>query len=105
MELTLGLFYKDSNTFKEVRKLSAGEHADYKEAASTLMRLPNDQDRFKDVFSAFVESVDGRNPLLDRNGNLLDAGGPTSGPLPLMPDNGCPREFPTKRDGACYPPG
>jgi len=49
MELTLGLFHKGSNTFKEVSKLSAGEYADYKEAASMLMRLPNDQDRFQDV--------------------------------------------------------
>jgi len=47
-------------------------------------------------------TADGGNPLLDRFGNLLDAGGPISGPLPLMPDGGCPREFPTKRDGACY---
>ena len=48
-------------------------------------------------------SVDGGRQLLDRYGNLLDAGGPTSGPLPLMPNGGCPREFPTMRDGACYP--
>lgn|GEM_PF-4748613 len=48
-------------------------------------------------------SVDGDNQLLDRYGNLLDAGGPSSGPLPLMPDGGCPREFPVMRDGACYP--
>jgi hypothetical protein len=48
-------------------------------------------------------SVDGGSQLLDRYGNLLEAGGPTSGPLPLMPDGGCPREFPTMRDGACYP--
>jgi hypothetical protein len=48
-------------------------------------------------------SADGGNPLLDRRGNLLDAGGPSSGPLPLMPSGGCPREFPIKRDGACYP--
>jgi hypothetical protein len=47
-------------------------------------------------------SADGGNQLLDRYGNLLDAGGPSSGPLPLMPDGGCPKEFPTKRDGACY---
>ena len=47
-------------------------------------------------------SADGSR-LLDRYGNLLDAGGPTSGPLPLMPNGGCPREFPTTRDGACYP--
>jgi hypothetical protein len=48
-------------------------------------------------------SVDGDDQLLDRYGNLLDAGGPSSGPLPLMPDGGCPREFPVMRDGACYP--
>jgi hypothetical protein len=47
-------------------------------------------------------SVDGGSQLLNRYGNLLEAGGPSSGPLPLMPDGGCPREFPTMRDGACY---
>jgi hypothetical protein len=48
-------------------------------------------------------SVDGGSQLLDRYGTLLDAGGPTSGPVPLMPEGGCPREFPTMRAGACYP--
>ena len=48
-------------------------------------------------------SVEGGSQLLNRYGSLLEAGGPTSGPLPLMPDGGCPREFPTMRDGACYP--
>jgi hypothetical protein len=48
-------------------------------------------------------SVDGGSQLLNRNGSLLEAGGPTSGPVPLMPEGGCPREFPIKRDGACYP--
>jgi hypothetical protein len=48
-------------------------------------------------------SIDRGSQLLNRSGNLLEAGGPTSGPLPLMPDGGCPREFPTMRDGACYP--
>ncbi len=48
-------------------------------------------------------SVDRGSQLLNRYGNLLEAGGPTSGPLPLMPDGGCPREFPAMRDGACYP--
>lgn len=48
-------------------------------------------------------SVDGGSQLLDRYGSLLDAGGPTSGPVPLMPEGGCPREFPIERDGACYP--
>jgi hypothetical protein len=48
-------------------------------------------------------SADGGRQLLDRYGNLLEAGGPSSGPLPLMPDGGCPKEFPIMRDGACYP--
>jgi hypothetical protein len=39
-------------------------------------------------------------PQEDRN--LLDAGGPTSGPMPLMPDGGCPPEFSTKHNGGCY---
>jgi hypothetical protein len=58
MKLTLGLFQKDSKIFNEVRKLSASEYADYKEAASTLLRLLNDRDRFQDVLSAFVEYME-----------------------------------------------
>ena len=48
-------------------------------------------------------SVDGGRQFLNGNGNLLEAGGPTSGPVPLMPDGGCPREFPTRQEGLCYP--
>jgi len=33
---------------------------------------------------------------------LLDAGGPTTGPIPLMPGGDCPPEFPTKHKGLCY---
>ena len=33
---------------------------------------------------------------------LLSAGGPTSGPVPMMPGGSCPREFPEMRYGACY---
>lgn len=36
-------------------------------------------------------------------GNLMRAGGPANGPVPLMPDGSCPVEFPTERSGACYP--
>ena len=48
-------------------------------------------------------SADGGSQLLNRYGTLLEAGGPTSGPVPLMPNGGCPREFPTMRHEACYP--
>ena len=34
--------------------------------------------------------------------DLFDSGGPTSGPLPQMPNGGCPREFPVQRGKACY---
>lgn len=34
--------------------------------------------------------------------NLFQSGGPTSGPLPMMPNGGCPREFPQQRGKACY---
>jgi hypothetical protein len=34
--------------------------------------------------------------------DLFESGGPTSGPLPLMPNGRCPREFPEQRGKACY---
>jgi hypothetical protein len=35
--------------------------------------------------------------------DLFNAGGPSNGPVPLMPDGGCPEEFPVKHNGLCYP--
>ena len=37
------------------------------------------------------------------SGDLFSSGGPSSGPVPLMPGGGCPPQFPTEQDGACYP--
>ncbi len=34
-------------------------------------------------------------------GELLQAGGPESGPVPRMPGGGCPEEFPIEAGGAC----
>jgi hypothetical protein len=34
--------------------------------------------------------------------NLFDSGGPENGPVPLMPEGGCPTEFPLARAGLCY---
>jgi len=33
--------------------------------------------------------------------DLLDAGGPTKGPVPLMPNGDCPAEFPTRHQNHC----
>lgn len=35
---------------------------------------------------------------------LLEAGGPTDGPVPAMPGGGCPKEYPDKRGGDCFIP-
>jgi hypothetical protein len=34
--------------------------------------------------------------------DLFDSGGPENGAMPLMPDGGCPAEFPLERDDLCY---
>ena len=39
-------------------------------------------------------------PLGDRT--VLDSGGPENGPVPLMPDGGCPVEYPVQRGDLCY---
>src|SRR5215210_6018301 len=41
-------------------------------------------------------------PRPQKTRDLLDAGGPTNGPVPLMPDGDCPVEFPAKHAGLCY---
>jgi hypothetical protein len=35
--------------------------------------------------------------------DLFNSGGPTNGPVPLMPDGGCPVEYPVQHNGLCYP--
>jgi hypothetical protein len=34
--------------------------------------------------------------------DLFNAGGPSSGPVPLMHDGSCPVEYPVKQNGACF---
>ena len=34
--------------------------------------------------------------------NFFRSGGPENGPVPLMPNGGCPVEYPTERDDLCY---
>ena len=41
-------------------------------------------------------------PAPKDSGTLMNAGGLTTGPVPMMPNGSCPRELPVKRDGACY---
>jgi endonuclease YncB( thermonuclease family) len=39
-------------------------------------------------------------PLGDRT--VLDSGGPQNGPVPLVPEGGCPVEYPVQRGDLCY---
>ena len=41
-------------------------------------------------------------PRPQRTPTLLNAGGPTNGPVPVMADGDCPVEFPIKRNGRCF---
>jgi hypothetical protein len=41
-------------------------------------------------------------PTPQPNPDLFDSGGPENGPVPLMPDGGCPPEFPAEQAGLCY---
>jgi hypothetical protein len=41
-------------------------------------------------------------PRPQKTPDLLDAGGPTKGPVPLMPNGDCPAEFPTKHQDHCF---
>jgi hypothetical protein len=41
-------------------------------------------------------------PVEQNNGELMNAGGPESGPVPAMPSGECPPEYPKASDGECY---
>jgi hypothetical protein len=54
-----------------------------------------------------VRTASQRPAALPRTGQaetrrLLEAGGSTAGPVPTIPDGGCPKEYPFERSGACH---
>jgi hypothetical protein len=42
-------------------------------------------------------------PTPQRPRDLFNAAGPSNGPVPFMLDGGCPKVFPVKHNGLCYP--
>jgi len=38
---------------------------------------------------------------VNQNRDLLKAGGPADGPVPVMPGGGCPEEYPVQENGVC----
>ena len=43
-----------------------------------------------------------RNPMRDRNDDLLESGGPRHGPIPIVPGEPCTEEYPVARAEGCY---
>jgi hypothetical protein len=41
-------------------------------------------------------------PVAAGDRNLFNSGGPKNGPVPLMPDGGCPVEYPIQRGDLCH---
>jgi hypothetical protein len=57
--------------------------------------------------SSAVRTATQRPVALPRTGQadtrrLLEAGGPTDSPVPVIPGGGCPKEYPVERSGACH---
>lgn len=42
---------------------------------------------------------------LPTSGPNLNSGGPSEGPVPVMADGKCPKEFPATKNGVCFPRG
>jgi hypothetical protein len=70
---------------------------DYDTSASTTQSSP-----LPSSASPTSSSSSSPSPRPQGDRSLLDAGGPTNGPAPLMPDGTCPPEFPTKHKNLCY---
>jgi hypothetical protein len=44
-------------------------------------------------------------PSTPPSGPNFNSGGPSEGPVPVMPGGKCPKEFPVQKNGACFPGG
>src|SRR5215208_4121733 len=53
--------------------------------------------------SASASASASASPVAAGDRNLFDSGGRKNGPVPLMPDGGCPAEYPVQRGNVCYP--
>ena len=57
-------------------------------------------DQYEDETGAANQHDDGAGS--GDSDDLMEAGGPTSGPVPAMPDGGCPVEYPLSQATGCY---
>src|SRR5829696_5189121 len=59
-------------------------------------------DSTRDERPVLPGTTTGGTPIDHGPGNLFNSGGPPYGPVPLMPDGGCPVEYPHEHEDACY---
>ena len=71
-------------------------------SASAPGGSPNPKSSASSSSPASTPAPASRSPKPKSKGNLFDSGGPENGPVPLMPEGGCPAEFPVERAGLCY---
>lgn len=86
----------------EIASDSADYTIDVEDCGDSAMRGPSQQSGA----SQSGRSNEIRNlPKTGGQGNddrsLLKAGGPDDGPVPIMPDGSCPKEYPVRESGAC----
>ncbi len=108
---------RDDRSRQEVREVSQRDQStsapDIRDQSSgTQSRETSQRDRLtedpKDEFYDEPEDESNEEPEdeLDEPNDgfkqLLEAGGPEEGPVPVKPGGGCPAEFPVERDDACY---
>ena len=66
-------------------------------------RTPMEQSRTNQIQQQQPSTPQVQQRAPQDSGELMKAGGPSEGPVPVMPGGNCPKEFPTERGGACYP--
>ncbi len=89
---------EDGNSSGDVEISPSGSAGGSSAGSSSRSASANDQ--YEDETGAANQYDDGSG-----NGDsddLMDAGGPTSGPVPAMPDGGCPVEYPVPQTTGCY---
>ncbi len=86
--------------------LDCDDFGTQQEAQATLDANPSDPNNIdQDGNGTPCEDAnlpDGSGGTAQQGDDLLNAGGPTLGPVPAMPGGRCPEEYPVKREDSCH---
>ncbi len=90
---------EDGNSSSDV-EISPSGSAGGSSAGDSSSRSASANDQYEDETGAANQYDDGAGS--GDSGDLMEAGGPTSGPVPAMSDGGCPVEYPVSQTTGCY---